>query len=239
MASPADRRAAVVLLVLAAAGLVVRFWQAPGAAPGGVVYRPAGGVQRPSRDSVAARARRLLRPLGRAEQVDLDSAGADELTRLPHVGPGLAGRIVEYRDAHGPFGSLKALDQVPGIGPTVLEAIGPHARFSAAGLVHQGLPAALGGAAIPLIQDPDDPAAASAASAGRGRGQGSGQEVVSLNTASAAELQQLPGIGPVLAQAIVAEREAHGPFRNATDLTRVKGIGAATVRRLEGRIVVP
>jgi competence ComEA-like helix-hairpin-helix protein len=239
MASPADRRAAAVLLLLAAVGLVVRFWQVPGAAPGGVVYRPVGGTARASRDSVAARAARLLRPLSRGEQIDLDRAGASELTRLPHVGPGLAGRIVAYRDAHGPFGSLKALDQVPGIGPTVIEAIRPHARFSAAGLVRQGVPAALGGAEIPLIRDPEDPSASPAASPGPGERPGSGQDVVSLNTATEAELEQLPGIGPALAHAIVAERTAHGPFASVADLARVKGIGAATVRRLEGRIVVP
>jgi competence protein ComEA len=236
MASPADRRAAAILLLVAAVGLVVRFWQVPGAAPGGVVYRPVGGATRPSRDSVAARAARLLRPLGPGEQIDLDRAGADELTRLPHVGPGLAARIVEYRDAHGPFGSLKGLDQVPGIGPTVLEAVGPHARFSAAGLVRQGVPAALGDVDIPLIRDPADPAAVPAVSAGMGEGEGGR---VSLNTATEAQLEQLPGIGPALAQAILAERAAHGPFRSAADLARVHGIGAGTVRRLEGRIVVP
>ena len=44
---------------------------------------------------------------------------------------------------------------------------------------------------------------------------------------------QQPGIGPGLAHAILADRAAHGPFRSAADLARVKGIGAATVRRLE------
>ena len=107
---------------------------------------------------------------------------------------------------------------------------------SAAGLVRVGVPAALGGpGGIPLIRDPADPSALSAASpVGSG-----GQAVVSLNTATEAELEQLPGIGPGLAHAILADRAAHGPFRSAADLARVKGIGAATVRRLEGRIVVP
>ena len=250
MASHADRRAAVILLAVAAAGLVVRFWQVPGAPPGGVVYRPAGGTGRPSRDSVAARAGRLARPLGRGEQIDLDAASADELTRLPHVGPGLAARIAAYRDAHGPFGSLQALDRVPGIGPTVLEAIGPHAKFSAAGLVRVGIPATVA-VGSPLIRRPGEPPAPATASAspassaspgpspGRSGGGGSGQGVVSLNTATEAELDQLPGIGPALAHAIVAERTAHGPFSSVADLARVKGIGAATVHRLEGRIVVP
>ena len=109
-------------------------------------------------------------------------------------------------------------------------------------------PAALAVTGSPLIRHPGDPAAASAAPApsapsapsrGWGGGRGRADGLVSLNTATEAELEHLPGIGPALAQAIVAERAAHGPFRNAADLARVKGIGAATVSRLEGRIVVP
>src|SRR5262245_2778931 len=49
---------------------------------------------------------------------------------------------------------------------------------------------------------------------------------VELNSGSWVEWSQIPGIGPVLAERIVRERERNGPFRNPTDLTRVKGIGA-------------
>lgn len=45
------------------------------------------------------------------------------------------------------------------------------------------------------------------------------------NTASAADLEALPGIGPVLAGRIVAYREAHGPFKTIDDLEQVSGIG--------------
>jgi competence ComEA-like helix-hairpin-helix protein len=46
------------------------------------------------------------------------------------------------------------------------------------------------------------------------------------------ELARLPGVGPALAARIVAFRETEGPFRRPEDLTRVAGIGEATVRRL-------
>ena len=48
---------------------------------------------------------------------------------------------------------------------------------------------------------------------------------VDINRASAAELQNLPGIGPKLSQAIVDYREANGPFKSAEDLKNVRGIG--------------
>jgi competence protein ComEA len=55
---------------------------------------------------------------------------------------------------------------------------------------------------------------------------------VNVNTADAATLaRELHGIGPAKAQAIVAHREKHGPFRSADDLSRVRGIGRKTVER--------
>jgi len=52
---------------------------------------------------------------------------------------------------------------------------------------------------------------------------------ININTASAADLEKLPGIGPALAARIVAYREEHGPFAQVDDLTRVPGIGPKTL----------
>jgi competence protein ComEA len=49
----------------------------------------------------------------------------------------------------------------------------------------------------------------------------------------------LPGIGPVLAGRIVEDRTANGPYRQAADLLRVKGIGPATLARLRPRLSLP
>jgi competence protein ComEA len=55
---------------------------------------------------------------------------------------------------------------------------------------------------------------------------------VNVNAADAATLaRELQGIGPSKAQAIVAHRDKHGPFRSAEDLARVRGIGRKTVDR--------
>jgi competence ComEA-like helix-hairpin-helix protein len=62
-------------------------------------------------------------------------------------------------------------------------------------------------------------------------------EVVDLNTASAAELASLPGIGPAKAQAILSYREAT-PFRTPEDLMQVKGIGERLFAQLKDRIRV-
>jgi competence protein ComEA len=52
---------------------------------------------------------------------------------------------------------------------------------------------------------------------------------ISLSTASAAELEELPGVGPVTAEKIVAHRNEHGAFRSADELTAISGIGPARV----------
>jgi len=62
--------------------------------------------------------------------VDVDVAAAEDLDRLPGIGPALAARIVEDREARGPFGSLDALQQVRGIGPVLAERLRPHVTFS-------------------------------------------------------------------------------------------------------------
>ncbi|MFH1069401.1 MAG: helix-hairpin-helix domain-containing protein [Candidatus Glassbacteria bacterium] len=60
---------------------------------------------------------------------------------------------------------------------------------------------------------------------------------VNVNLASNLDLQALDGIGPVLADRIVAERERGGPFTDGAELSdRVRGIGPATVAGLAGRI---
>lgn len=58
------------------------------------------------------------------------------------------------------------------------------------------------------------------------------QKLVDVNTASAAELQLLPGIGPVMASRIIEDRAANGLYRSPADLDRVKGIGPKTLEKL-------
>jgi competence ComEA-like helix-hairpin-helix protein len=61
---------------------------------------------------------------------------------------------------------------------------------------------------------------------------------LNINTATAAELELLPGIGPALAGRIIEDRTAAGPFRSVEDLDRVKGIGPKTMDRLRELIAV-
>ena len=55
---------------------------------------------------------------------------------------------------------------------------------------------------------------------------------IDLNTATPAELEELPGIGPATATAIVEHRERHGPFASVDDLSEVSGIGPAKLEAI-------
>ncbi len=63
-------------------------------------------------------------------------------------------------------------------------------------------------------------------------------EPINLNTASAQELQTLPGIGPKLAARIIEHRQKHGPFKRPQDLLIVRGISAKRFRPIAHLIVV-
>ena len=60
---------------------------------------------------------------GASGTININTASATDLEKLPGIGPALAQRIVEYRDSHGPFASVDALTDVPGIGKAKLEGL--------------------------------------------------------------------------------------------------------------------
>jgi competence protein ComEA len=80
------------------------------------------------------------------------------------------------------------------------------------------------------------PPSAAAGAAGAGTAAGGG--LINVNTASAAELETLPGIGEVLAQRIIDHRTEHGPFASVDDLLDVSGIGEVTLAEIRDLVTV-
>jgi competence protein ComEA len=69
---------------------------------------------------------------GRANVVNINTADADQLQLLPRVGPALAARIIDYREANGPFRTIDEIVAVKGIGDTSLEQLEPYLATSGA-----------------------------------------------------------------------------------------------------------
>ena len=87
-------------------------------------------------------------------------------------------------------------------------------------------------AAAPTAASPDGTASASAVpTVGEGG-------LININTAGADLLDTLPGIGPVLAEAIVVYRELNGPFRSIDELAEVKGISLKMVDEIRSLVTI-
>jgi competence ComEA-like helix-hairpin-helix protein len=218
-ATAQERLALGVAALLLAAGVGVRaLHRDPAAQLAGAGQAAAAAPVAQVRDSVARGALRA-RPLAPGERLDPNAASADELDRLPHVGPALAARIVEWRARRGRFRTLADLDSVPGVGPSLLRDAAPHLALAPA-------PPAARRAGLALVADRPD----------IGSRSGAPSAAVDLNTATEAELAGLPGIGPALARRIVLSRQRDGRFGSVQELERVSGIGPATVSRLGARV---
>lgn len=225
--SRSERRALLLGTALALAGAAARLglgpdeatwaWTAapPGPAGGGTLADVRGAVA-DSRD----RAARIATPLAAGETLDPNRAPDVELQRLRGVGPVLARAIVEHRRA-GPFRTKADLLEVKGIGPATLRGIAPH------------------------LDLPDASVGVDGGSAGRDRVRRSGPSPpraadgrVDLNRAGRAELEALPGIGPVLAERILEHRSLRGRFDRVEQLLEVRGVGPSRLEDLRARVTV-
>ena len=135
------------------------------------------------------------------------------------------------------LGALNA----PGVVTLPLGARVEDAIAAAGGLADDADPAQLNLAALVadgsqiIIGTKDDPRGDINGATAAG---GSAGGLVNLNTASEAELETLPGIGPVTAQKILAWRAEHGRFTAVAELQEVSGIGPKTLAQLEPYVCI-
>jgi len=206
-----------VVAVLAALGLAVACWWLLRAQPEPVQLEAtsAGGLATPvgvtSAGASGGATGGATSDAGAAQEVVVDVAGRVRRPGIVVLEPGA--RVVDAIEAAGGLrrGARPTglnLARVLADGEQVLVGVPP-----AAGATRPGQPAAPGGAA------------------------GTGG-TLNLNTATSDQLQELPGIGPVTAEAILAFRADHGPFTSVEELLDVTGIGDATLAEIAPHVTV-
>ncbi len=118
-------------------------------------------------------------------------------------------------------------------GPTTGAAIG---LLNLAAPLTDGSQVVVAGASSAVLQP--DPGAGSAAAGVAGTSAGGLSGPVDLNTATLADLDTLPGVGPVTAQKILDWRQQHGRFGTVDELREIPGIGEARFAQLAPRVTV-
>ncbi len=179
--------------------------------------------------------------------VDINTASEDELQTLPGIGPAKAAAIVAYRDAHDGFSSVEEITAVRGIGDATLERLRDQITIGDAASATREPAEFDQDPAIDLSGDepnrapPEGQAATTVTPTTPEPRTAPNVDVsplININTASAEELDSLPGIGPSKAAAIVAPRTQNGPFQTIDALDDVPGIGPATLRDLRELVTV-
>jgi competence protein ComEA len=167
------------------------------------------------------------------------SAGPDQPVVVSVVGlvhkPGLVtlapgARIADALNAAG--GTMDGADT---IGLNMARQLGDGEQIVVGLAPASGQPKVLGSSVSAGSATPGNPAAPSRTTAPTTQKPG---EVIDLNTATAQQLDTLPGIGPVTAAAIVAWREANGKFTSVDQLAEVDGIGPGRLEKLRPHVRV-
>jgi len=211
-------RIAVLLLVAGVAGFVwFRLGRSLAAGPAASGAPAAAGPVRssPAAADRSARAATTATTHGAASVVHVAGAVARPgVVRMP-----AGGRVVDAIEAAG--GGVPGAD---------LDALNLAAKVADGQRI---LVPRVGEPPPPPLEEPGAPADAGGTGATDGPA-----APVNLNTASSAALEELPGIGPALAQAIIRYREEHDGFRAVAELQEVRGIGDARFADLEPLVAV-
>ncbi len=138
--------------------------------------------------------------------LDINHASAIELEKLPGVGPVMAENIVRYRAQYGPFQTINDLTKVSHLSIAHWMRIREYVCVGCS--KRSNSKSVLEDAALKI----------------------------NLNTATLEELDQLPGIGAVIAQSIIEYRKTNGPFHSLEELKQIPRIGDKTLDKIRDHV---
>lgn len=182
---------------------------------------------------LVAAGRFLLQPSEHGEAVPIDSSAPDAIV-AETTEPERPAQVVVHVVGAVRNPGLYRLDEGSRVADAVALAGGPTAK---ANLLAVNLAAPLADGTQVVVPKAGAPVAAPGSSSATGAAAAS-QGPIRLNTATAEELEAIPGVGPVTAQRIIDYREQNGPFRSVDDLDAVSGIGPKRLEQFR-ELVVP
>lgn len=165
------------------------------------------------------------KPAFQVDPLDLNTATQSEIESLPGIGPVRAGDILATREAKGGFKSVDELLDVRGIGEITLEKLRPRVRVGDSATTSSSSIFIVTPIAPPALEMPSSSAITSEPTR------------ININTASREELEKIPGVGPALADRIIAARKRK-PFARPEDLIEVSGIGPKTFEKMRAWVIV-
>jgi competence protein ComEA len=180
-------------------------------------------------------------------RVDVNSADVKTLETLPGIGPTIADRIVAGR----PYKNAEELSKVKGLSKSKVEAFqdqityGHGSTTTKKSTTKSSKPTTTPETTTTETAPPKTKSSTTHSSESKTpspTGSSSGKlapgQTVNINTASAEELDALPGIGPTKSQAIVDYRNEHGRFSSIEDIQNVKGIKEGEFSKIKDQIRV-
>lgn len=228
----ADPRVAVAVLVAVVLVAGVLWYRSESGDPTGAATEPPSEAMRsdktssPSNDAAATAS-------GEAREAAPGDAGSASPEPTGDIVVHVAGAVTRPGVVRVPPGS-RVGDAVEAAGGAVGDA--DLDRLNLAAVVDDGQ-------RILVARRGDPPSASPEVSDGGGTGDTGGSASntdgpVNINEADAEDLEELPGIGPVLAEAIIDERESRGGFRSINELRDVRGIGEKRFEDLQDRVTL-